>query len=228
MPSVHRYDHRGPATKILTVHSLQAVRTQYAHRIWLGSCPISRNPVPALQVSLTSPISAICGRQLPCRAGPRNENPVHLWCSSCPFAFLHGLNRFVSNNLQARSIPDGPADMPILRNHERPFQMSMALLLPHQQHAHRLCQPSIQQIERLFSFLIRKTVADQRLHADTPFPHQFHRPRQHVLRRIFTVIAPNQTPPLDLARVQRQRLPVIQPDQMQRSPVAHHLLGLRK
>ena len=124
MPNVHRHDHREPATQMLTVHSAPTDRTQRTLRTWLSRYPISRNPVPALQVSLTFPISAICARKLPCRAGPRNENPVHHWCSSRPFAFLRGSKGFVSGDFQARSIPDGPADMPLLWNHERLSQMS--------------------------------------------------------------------------------------------------------
>ena len=41
IPNVHRDDHRQPATELPTVHSAQAVRTQYTHRTWPGSYQFS-------------------------------------------------------------------------------------------------------------------------------------------------------------------------------------------
>ena len=37
IPNDHRYDHRKPATEILTAHSAWTDRTQYTHRKWLSS-----------------------------------------------------------------------------------------------------------------------------------------------------------------------------------------------
>ena len=42
VPNVHRFDHREPATEILTVHSAQTDRKQYTHRTWLSSYHCSR------------------------------------------------------------------------------------------------------------------------------------------------------------------------------------------
>ena len=104
----------------------------------------------------------------------------------------------------------------------------MPLFLPDQQHAHRLRQAFVEQIEGGFGLLIGEPVADQRLDSNLPRLHQFDSPRQQDFARVLVEVTAQQPPPLHPAGVQGQRLTVIKADQVQRAPDAYHLLRLRK